>query len=277
MFYISTNNFYYFNRFLIIAVEEKYKLFFNRCLFSVLYGQTLNTGRVQSPTLAMLTEREAAIAAFIKEPFYTPVIDCGLFTASGDKTANKEASEAVRVAADGQAATVMSVEKQRKTAAPPKLYDLTALQRDANRVLGFTAQQTLDYTQALYEKKLITYPRSDSRYLTDDMSETLDSIIKGLISRIDLSNISYAPNTARLFNSTKVSDHHAIIPTLESAAKDMSALPDGENRIWYLIAARLLCAAASPHIYETVRVSLSYGGFMFTAKGNISISTFAHQ
>jgi len=240
-------------------------------LFSVLYGQTLNTGRVQSPTLAMLVAREAAIGAFVKEPFYTPVIDCGVFTASGDRTTDKESAEAVRAAADGQAAAVVSVEKQRKTAAPPKLYDLTSLQRDANRVLGFTAQQTLDYAQALYEKKFITYPRTDSRYLTGDMSETVGNIIHNLMKKIGSADISYTPDTARLFDSSKVSDHHAIIPTLESAAKDMSVLPDSEYRVWGMISARLLCASASPHIYEAVKVSLSCGGFTFTAKGKITI------
>ena len=241
-------------------------------LFSVLYGQTLNTGRVQSPTLAMLTAREAAIDAFITEPFYTPVIDCGLFTASGEKTTDKGSAEAVRNAVNGQAATVVSVEKQRKTAAPPKLYDLTSLQRDANRVLGFTAQQTLDYAQALYEKKLITYPRTDSRYLIGDMAETVGNIIHHLMSRINSQDITYTPETTRLFDSAKVSDHHAIIPTLESAVKDMSVLPDSEYRVWGLISARLLCAAASPHIYEAVKVSLACGGVEFTAKGKIVIT-----
>ena len=145
-------------------------------LFSVIYGQTLNTGRVQSPTLAMLVRREADIAAFVKEPFYTPVIDCG-FIASGDRIKDKAEAEAVRAACDGKSAVALSVERQKKTSAPPKLYDLTTLQREANRLFGFTAQQTLDYAQALYEKRLLTYPRTDSRYLTGDMQVTASDLL----------------------------------------------------------------------------------------------------
>ena len=142
-------------------------------LFSCLYGVTLNVGRVQSPTLALIVNREAAINSFVSEPFYTPEIDCGDITASGDRVTDTAEAEAICNKTDGKEAVVVSVEKQKKTIAPPKLYDLTTLQRDANRLLGFTAQQTLDYTQALYEKKLCSYPRTDSRYLTSDMAKGL--------------------------------------------------------------------------------------------------------
>ena len=127
-------------------------------LFSVLYGVTLNVGRVMSPTLALLVQRETEIQAFTSKPFYVPVITCGGFTASGDKLAEKQAAEAVRRKCDGQAASVLSMEKQTKTVQPPRLYDLTTLQRECNRIYGYTAQQTLDYLQSLYEKKLATIP-----------------------------------------------------------------------------------------------------------------------
>jgi DNA topoisomerase-3 len=136
-------------------------------LFSVLYGVTLNVGRVMSPTLALLVQREADIEAFASRPFYVPEITCGGFTASGEKLADKDGAEKIRMESDGQAASVLSVEKQVRTVQPPRLYDLTTLQRECNRIYGYTAQQTLDYVQSLYEKKLATYPRTDSQYLTE--------------------------------------------------------------------------------------------------------------
>lgn len=157
-------------------------------VFSTIYGSTLNVGRVQTPTLSLITEREAAIAAFVEEPFYTPIIDTGVFTALGEKMSDAGAAETVRTACDGKDALVTSVEKQKKTTAPPKIYDLTTLQREANRLFGFTAQQTLDYTQALYEKKLCTYPRYSDNGITRIGAELLFiqglQIIKSLLCRI---------------------------------------------------------------------------------------------
>jgi DNA topoisomerase-3 len=238
-------------------------------LFSVLYGETLNVGRVMSPTLALLVRREEAIAAFEKRPFYIPQIDCGGFIARFERTEDKEAAKKVAQEANGKDAVVTSAERQEKTEVPPKLYDLTSLQRDANRLLGFTAQQTLDYLQALYEKKLATYPRTDSRYLTEDMEESTKSLIAALLGSVSFAQGigGYAPDLARVTDGSKVSDHHAILPTLEAAGTDPSSLPSGERDVLGLIVARLLTATAEKHGFEAVTVTLLCGGADFIAKG----------
>lgn len=237
-------------------------------LFSVLYGQTLNVGRVMTPTLALMVSREADILAFKKEPFYTPEIDCGGFTASGERLKDSAAAESIRAACDGGTATVLSVEKQKKTAQPPRLYDLTTLQRECNRLYGFTAQQTLDYLQSLYEKKLATYPRTDSQFLTEDMQATAGSIVNFLLLRMPFAKgASFTPNMKRVTDNSKVTDHHAVIPTAEIANADLDALPAGERDVLVLIAARLLCATAAPHVFEAVTAALDCAGHSFTAKG----------
>ena len=237
-------------------------------LFSVLYGVTLNTGRVQSPTLAMLVKREADIAAFVSEPFYIPTVDCGGFTASGERTKDKQAAEAVQAACDGKQAIVRSVECQQKSVAPPKLYDLTTLQREANRLLGFTAQQTLDYAQSLYEKKLLTYPRTDSRYLTGDMHDSTAALILSLLEQPEYCGIdAFVPGIARLVDDKKVTDHHAIIPTMESAKADLSSLQAGERDTLLMVTARLLCAAAPVHRYEAVTAVMECANHSFVVKG----------
>ena len=235
-------------------------------LFSVLYRTTLNVGRVQSPTLAMLVQREAEIAAFRKTPFYTVELNCGNFTATGDRMPEKQAAEAIRMACDGKAASVKAVIRQEKSAQPPKLYDLTTLQRDANRILGYTAQQTLDYTQSLYEKKLVTYPRTDSKYLTDDMRDTVPGLVK-TVSAVFLSAENPPVHAERVIDSSKVSDHHAIIPTRTFDGASLSGLPTGETSILTLIAARLLCAVGNPCVTAETTVTLDCGGHAFTAKG----------
>jgi DNA topoisomerase-3 len=203
-------------------------------LASVLYGATLNTGRVQSPTLAMLVKRESDINTFVKEPFYTPTIDVSSFFAGGEKHRDRTKADAVADACDGQTATITNVERVKKTVAPPKCYDLTSLQRDANRQLGYTAQETLDFAQSLYEKKTISYPRADAKYITDDMRETVLKII---------GDTGFVPDIDRIVG--KVSDHHAIIPTLESRNCNVSALPRGEREVFDLVQKRLI-AAVSP-------------------------------
>lgn len=237
-------------------------------LFSVLYGVTLNVGRVMSPTLALLVQREAEIQAFTSRPFYVPEITCGGFTASGDKLAEKQAAEAVRRECDGQTASVLSVEKQTKTVQPPRLYDLTTLQRECNRIYGYTAQQTLDYLQSLYEKKLATYPRTDSQYLTEDMQATAASLILWLLDNMPFGKGCLGePDIDRVTDSSKVTDHHAIIPTVEIARTDLSALPSGERDVLTLIAMRLLCATDQTHRFEAVTAVLDCTGHSFTAKG----------
>ena len=217
-------------------------------LFSVLYGVTLNVGRVMSPTLALLVQRESDIESFISKPFYVPEITCGGFTASGEKMTERSEAEKIRMDCDHNSAFVRSVEKQVKTIQPPRLYDLTTLQRECNRIYGYTAQQTLDYVQSLYEKKLATYPRTDSQYLTKDMQATAASI-------------------DRVTDDSKVTDHHAIIPTVEIARTDLSELPSGERDVLTLLAVRLLCATTQANRFEAVTAMLDCQGYTFTAKG----------
>lgn len=168
---------------------------------------------------------------------------------------------------NGQA-LVMYVSREEKAVNPPKLYDLTTLQREANRLFGFTAQQTLDYTQSLYEKKLVTYPRTDSQFLTEDMGQTAGNIAGVIKKNISfMQGISHEPKVEKVLNSKKVSDHHAIIPTMELAKADLDKIPGGEMQILSLIAQRLICATGEKHIYETVKAELSCNGIMFTATG----------
>jgi len=237
-------------------------------LFSVLYNQTLNVGRVMTPTLALIVSREADIQAFHVESFYVPEIDCGNFTASAERQKEQAVAERIRSTCDGQTATVASIEKQKKTTKPPRLYDLTTLQRECNRIFGFTAQQTLDYLQSLYEKKLVTYPRTDSQYLTEDMQGTAKSVIGLLLKKLPFAqDLSLTPDLKHVTDNSKVSDHHAIIPTVEISKADIGGLPAGERDVLILIASRLLCATASPHIFESATVALDCAGHCFTAKG----------
>ncbi len=195
-------------------------------LFSVLYGVTLNVGRVMSPTLALLVQRESDIESFISKPFYVPEITCGGFTASGEKMTERSEAEKIRMDCDHNSAFVRSVEKQVKTIQPPCLYDLTTLQRECNRIYGYTAQQTLDYVQSLYEKKLATYPRTDSQYLTKDMQATAASLILWLRDNMPFGKgCAGEPDIDRVTDDSKVTDHHAIIPTVEIARTDLSEYP----------------------------------------------------
>lgn len=239
--------------------------------FSCIYNATLNVGRVQTPTLALLTQREKAISAFIEELFWTPQIDTGTFTASGERVSEVSEAETVRTACDGKTAVVQSVDRQKKTAAPPKLYDLTTLQREANRLFGFTAQQTLDYTQALYEKKLCTYPRTDSRFLTSDMAPGLPALVKTVAAVFRYGGNDPTCTAAQVVNDGKVSDHHAIIPTASIVTADLSTLPSGERDVLSLIAVRLLCAVGETHRFETITAVLDCAGYHFTAKGKTVI------
>lgn len=237
-------------------------------LFSVLYGVTLNVGRVMSPTLALLVQREADIQAFTSKPFYVPEITCGGFVSSGEKLPDKAGAEKIFMDCDGQAASVLSVEKQVKTVQPPRLYDLTTLQRECNHIYGYTAQQTLDYVQSLYEKKLATYPRTDSQYLTEDMQATATSLILWLRDNMPFGKgCAGEPDIDRITDGSKVTDHHAIIPTVEIARADLSELPSGERDVLTLIAARLLSATAQAHRFEAVTAVLDCQGNSFTAKG----------
>ena len=200
-------------------------------LFSCLYGKTLNVGRVQTPTLKMLVDRDAAIMNFKKETYYhVRLMLSGAEAASAKIRAADEASE-LKAACEASAAVCTSLTREKKTVAPPKLFDLTSLQREANRIYGYTAKQTLDLAQTLYEKKLLTYPRTDSNYLTDDMGDTAKSMVTLLCGKLPfMAGVSFTPELAKVLNSKKVSDHHAIIPTIELAKADLSALPESERR-----------------------------------------------
>lgn len=238
-------------------------------LFTVLYGgKVLKVGRVQTPTLAMLVERESKIMNFKKEQYFVAHILCGGVDAATERIDSKTDAERIaRACLNGQA-LVTSVVKEEKTVAPPKLYDLTTLQRDANRLFGFTAKQTLEYTQSLYEKKLCTYPRTDSQFLSDDMAMTAENVIKAIFDTMTfVPQVMFNPDIKRVLNSKKVTDHHAIIPTVEIALTDLAALPETERKILSLVANRLLCATGEKHLYETVKAELSCGGHVFATSG----------
>ena len=240
-------------------------------LFSVLYHRTLNVGRVMTPTLALLVQREAEIDAFKPEPFYTVNLSCGVDAVSG-KSKDKSEMERIAAACKGQAATIKTVERKEKSEKAPTLYDLTTLQRDANRLLGYTAQQTLDYLQALYEKKLCTYPRTDARYLTDDMESTVPALV-AVASAICEVPAPGNVNPAQICNSKKVSDHHAVVPTASTGKADTSVLPIGEREILRLVARQLLCAVSDAHKYAETAVTIECGGYFFTAKGKTVLDT----
>lgn len=237
-------------------------------LFSVLYHRTLNIGRVMSPTLALIVQREAEIDTFKPVPFYTVVLELPGFSVSGERMADKVAAEQLKAACQSADVTVKKVECRDKSEKPPALYDLTTLQRDANRLLGYTAQQTLDYLQNLYEKKLCTYPRTDSRYLTSDMAESLPVLVNLVANAMPFrKGIAISCDAAQVINDKKVTDHHAVIPTRNLQNADLSGLPVGERMILELVALRLLCAVAEPHTYSETAVTVECAGAEFTTKG----------
>ena len=242
-------------------------------LFSCLYGKTLNVGRVQTPTLKMLVDRDAAITGFKEETYYYVRLTLpGAEAASAKICAADEASR-LKAACEASAAVCTSLTREKKTVAPPKLFDLTSLQREANRIYGYTAKQTLDLAQTLYEKKLLTYPRTDSNYLTDDMGDTAQSIVSLLCGKLPfMAGVSFTPELAKVQNSKKVSDHHAIIPTMELAKTDLTMLPESERNILILTGARLLMATAEPHSFEAVTAVFSCADHEFTAKGKAVIA-----
>ena len=242
-------------------------------LFSVLYHRTLNVGRVQTPTLAMLVDRDSRITLFRKEKYHHVRLALDGAEAVSEKIAAPEEAETLRAACAGSSASCASVTYEQKKEAPPKLYDLTTLQREANRVFGYTAKQTLDYAQSLYEKKLLTYPRTDSRYLTVDMAE-IASVVLHLAARVPPFDVcpDFFPDVSALVNDGKVSDHHAIIPTLELEKADLSQLTVGERNTLLLVCRELLCAAAEPYVYEAVTAAFDCGGHTFTAKGRRILS-----
>ena len=237
-------------------------------LFSVLYHKTLTVGRVQTPTLKMLVDRDAKILRFQKEKYYTVGIHSGSLKADSGCIADAETANSLKEKCTSAVAVCTSVKRKKKTEQPPKLYDLTTLQREANRLFGFTAKQTLDYAQQLYEKKLLTYPRTDSQYLTEDMGQTAQHLVSDLLGLLPFAQgLDLTPEVGRILNSKKVSDHHAIIPTSEFVKQEFTGLAESESKLMNLVCSKLLCAVAAPHEYETVTAVFSCAGNEFTAKG----------
>ena len=242
-------------------------------LFSVLYHKTLTVGRVQTPTLNLLVERDAKITNFKKEKYHIVHIGVGDADAVSSRFSDAAEANAAKAACAGAQAVCVSVTREKKTEQPPKLYDLTTLQREANRLLGFTAKQTLDYAQTLYEKKLLTYPRTDSQYLTDDMLPVAESLVSGLWGLVPFAKgQNTSPQYDRILNSKKVSDHHAIIPTAEFVKQGFNGLAESERKLMSLICYKVLCAVAGPHIYEAVTATFTCAGKEFTAKGKTILS-----
>lgn len=237
-------------------------------LFTTLYHKKLVVGRVQTPTLAMLVERDGKISTFQKEKYFNVHVGKGDLTADLEKVKTEEEAKRIAAACEKKQAVVSSLKRETKTVNPPKLYDLTTLQREANRYYGFTAQQTLDLVQTLYEKKLLTYPRTDSQFITEDMEATARQVIEMVCRKVSIfSGLTHTPDIKRITNNAKVTDHHAIIPTVQLEKQNISELPESEQKVIRLVSMRLLCATGEKHIYDETSVTLSCEGYAFKAKG----------
>lgn len=234
-------------------------------LFSVRYNAHLNTGRVQTPTLAMIVKRDDEIANFVRQKYFTVDLDID-FKANSVRIDSESDADKLVADCNGKTVTVTEVKKEVKSVSAPKLFDLTSLQREANKKFGYTAQQTLDYMQSLYEKKLVTYPRTDSQYLSDDIEQTAYSLIPAISEHFEFGRVEN-PNLKTVINNGKVTGHHAIIPTESGVKCDISALSTGEQNILKLVALRLLCASASAYKYGSVKVKLICENTEFTATG----------
>ena len=237
-------------------------------LFTTLYKKRLVVGRVQTPTLAMLVEREGKITTFHKEKYFIVHVQKDGLTADMEKIKTEDEAKAIAAACDKKQAVVSSVKRETKAVNPPKLYDLTTLQREANRYYSFTAQQTLELVQSLYEKKLLTYPRTDSQFITDDMEGTARQVIGIICRKVSIfDGMKHEPDIRRITNNAKVTDHHAIIPTVQLEKQDISELPESEQKIIRLVAMRLLSSTGEKHIYDETSVTLSCEGYEFKTKG----------
>ena len=241
-------------------------------LFSIRYKNNLSLGRVQTPTLAMIVKRDYDVKNFVKQKYFTVELDCGLFKASSERIDDETSADKIVSDCTGKTASVVDVKKEIKTVNPPKLYDLTTLQREANKQFGYTAQQTLDYLQALYEAKLSTYPRTDSQYLSDDMEQTAKDMVNKVYSTFsELGTAPSEPDVKRCINNKKVTGHHAIIPTANITTADLSSLPEGQKNILMLISAKLIMATSEPHKYEAVKVKITCENNDFSANGKTVI------
>ncbi|MDD6826108.1 MAG: DNA topoisomerase 3 [Oscillospiraceae bacterium] len=238
-------------------------------LFSCRYGTNLNIGRVQTPTLALIVNRDKAVSEFVKQKYFTVDINAlPDFTLSSERIDSESEAENIAVKCNNKNAVVIKTEHKNKTTPPPKLYDLTTLQRDANRILGYSAQQTLEYLQSLYEGKLATYPRTNSQYISDDMRDTALNVIEKITDVFSEFTIVDTPDIGRCINNAKVEGHHAILPTENIASVNLSSLPEGQKNILILISARLICAVSPVHTYKTSCIYVSCENTVFTATGN---------
>ena len=226
--------------------------------FTKKYGRKQTIGRVQTPTLAMLTERQAKIQNFVKEPYYKVELSGAGVVAVSEQMVQEQDADTVQAACDGQCAVVGSIERKRVEKKPPKLYDLTTLQREANRYYGLTASQTLQAVQELYEEKLVTYPRTDSQFVTEDMRKTVESLVLALDGA--------AADVSCVINNSKVTDHHAILPTMQGAKCNKAKLSETKQKILSLIIWKLVRAVQPSFIYEDVLVTVCCQGRNFTAK-----------
>ena len=238
-------------------------------LMSLVYHRTLNVGRVVSPTLSMLVERKREIEDFTHETFYTVAVNCGGVLLSSERITDKAAADALAAICTGEA-HIIRVGHEKCSKRAPELYDLTTLQREANRELGFTAQQTLDYLQALYEKRLVTYPRTDSSYLTDGMAAGVPELVCFASKLLDV-DVPASINAAQVCDSSKVTDHHAVVPTQSAANVNISALPEGEAVVMRLVCRQLLCAVSAPFIYAETTVEAECSGHTFRTRGKTII------
>ncbi len=238
-------------------------------LMSLVYHRTLNVGRVVSPTLSLLVERKREIEGFKPETFYTVAVNCGGVSIYSERISDKSEADALADICTGEL-HVAKVERREKRESPPALYDLTTLQREANRELGFTAQQTLDYLQSLYEKCLVTYPRTDSRFLTDGMAATVPGLVN-VAARLLEVDAPVDINAEQVCDSSKVTDHHAVVPTASAASANLAALPEGEATVLRLVCCQLLCAVSEPFTYAETTVEAECGGHTFKARGKTII------
>ena len=238
-------------------------------LMSLVYHRTLNVGRVVSPTLALLVEREREIENFTPETFYTVALDCGGVSLSSERIGKKADADALADTCTGEV-HITKMERREKRENPPALYDLTTLQREANREMGFTAQQTLDYLQALYEKRLVTYPRTDSRYLTDGMAASVPELVSVAAALLN-ADAPASVDAEAVCDSSKVTDHHAVVPTPSAASANLAALPDGEAAVLRLVCRQQLCAVDEPFVYAETTVEAACAGHTFKARGKAVI------
>jgi DNA topoisomerase-3 len=240
--------------------------------YTTRYFKRLVVGRVQTPTLAMLAERQERIEHFQKEAFYKIALTDGKLTVVSENIANEEAADLLAALCNGSTAVVTQMKKERKKSFPPKLYDLTSLQREANRYFGYTAKRTLDMLQELYEEKLITYPRTDSQFVTEDMKDSVEELVEKmpvLLSFVDYEQLGHG--IKRVINNAKVSDHHAILPTKEAVEKGIADLPADKKNLMMLICQQLVQATGEEYLYEQTDITVKCQEHDFKARGKIPV------